>query len=105
MALAILVKFSVLADVAIKVKPDSDGLPGMKAAEKLVDGLAAFILIACAAGALLGIGQWVLGSRHSNYSQADSGKNKVAVAAGGAFLVGALAAIINFFAGAGGAVK
>jgi hypothetical protein len=104
-ALATFVKLQLLASAAVKVDPNSNALPGMPAAEKLVDGLAAFILLGCAAGALLGIGQWVLGSRTNNYSQADSGRSKVAIAAGGAFLVGALAAIINFFVTAGGAVK
>lgn len=105
MALAILARFPLLLSAAVKVNPNSKALPGMPAAEKLVDGLAAFMLLGCAAGALLGIGQWVLGSRTNNYSQADSGRTKVAIAAGGAFLIGALAAIINFFQTAGSAVK
>lgn len=78
----------LLASAAVKVDPNSNALLGMPAAEKLVDGLAAFILFGCDAGALLG-------SRTNNYSQADSGRTKVAIAAGGAFLVGALAAIIK----------
>ena len=90
---------------AVAVKPDPNGLPGMPAATKLVDGLAAFILLACVAGFLLGIGQWVLGSRTSNFSQSDSGKNKILVSVLGAFAVGAVAAIINFFLNAGTALK
>ncbi|HVX31888.1 MAG TPA: hypothetical protein VHA80_02010, partial [Solirubrobacterales bacterium] len=70
---------------AVAVKPDPDGLPGMPAATKLVDGLAAFILLACVAGFLLGVGQWVLGSKTSNFSQSDSGKSKVLVSVLGAF--------------------
>lgn len=105
MLLATLAKLQVLAATDVKVDPNSQALPGVPAAEKLLNGLAKYILIACVAGALLGIGQWVLGSRTNNYSQADSGRSKVAVAAGCAFLVGALAAIINFFFDAGGAVK
>jgi VIT1/CCC1 family predicted Fe2+/Mn2+ transporter len=104
-ALGTFVKLQLFADTKVKVDPNGSALPGLPALEKLVDGLAAFILVACAAGALLGIGQWVFGSRSSNYSQADSGKTKVAIAAGGAFLVGALGAIINFFLTAGGGVK
>lgn len=90
---------------AVSVKPDPNGLPGMPAATKLVDGLAAFILLACVAGFLLGVGQWVLGSKTSNFSQSDSGKSKVLVSALGAFGVGAVAAIINFFLNAGTALK
>lgn len=90
---------------AVKVNPNPDGLPGMPAATKLVNGLAAFILLACAAGFLLGLGQWVLGSKTSNFSQADSGKGKVVASVLGAFGVGAVAAIINFFLSAGQGVK
>jgi hypothetical protein len=89
----------------VSVKPDPNALPGMPAAQKLIDGLAAAIVLACVAGLLFGIGQWVLGSRTSNYSQADAGKSKVGVAILGAFLTGAVAAIINFFVTAGSAVK
>jgi hypothetical protein len=94
-----------LAVTQVHLEPKDGALPGMQAVEKLVDGLAEYILIACFAGALFGIGQWVLGSRTNNYSQTDSGKAKVAIAAAGAFLVGALPAIINFFTTAGGGVK
>lgn len=106
MALALFTKLQILtAATGVTVKPDSNALPGVPAAEKLLNGLAKYVLIACVAGGLLGIGQWALGSRTNNYSQADSGKSKVAIAAGGAFLVGAMAAIVNFFVAAGGAVK
>jgi hypothetical protein len=96
---------SALWLAAVTVKPDPEGLPGMPAATKLVDGLAAFVLLACVAGFLLGVGQWALGSKSSNYGQSDSGKSKVLVSALGAFAVGAVAAIINFFLAAGTALK
>jgi hypothetical protein len=90
---------------AVNVTPDPNGLPGMPAATKLVNGLAAFILLACVAGFLLGVGQWVLGSKTSNFSQSDSGKSKILVSILGAFCVGAVAAIINFFLNAGTALR
>jgi Family of unknown function (DUF6112) len=90
---------------AVTVTPNPDGLPGMPAATKLVDGLAAFVLLGCVAGFLLGVGQWVLGSKSSNFSQSDTGKTKVLVSILGAFCVGAVAAIINFFLNAGTALK
>lgn len=89
----------------VTVNPNPDALPGMSEATKLIDGLAAAVLLACVAGFLLGVGQWVLGSKTSNFSQADSGRSKVLVSVLGAFGVGAVAAIINFFLSAGGAVK
>jgi hypothetical protein len=96
---------SVIRSAAVSVTPDPNALPGMPAATKLVDGLAAFVLLACVVGFLLGVGQWVLGSKTSNFSQSDSGKSKVLVSALGAFGVGAVAAIINFFLNAGTALK
>ena len=101
--LALFIFYHIAA--AINVKPDPNALPGMPTAQKLVNGLAAFIILACVVGALFGIGQWVLGSRTSNFSQADSGKSKVGAAVLGAFGVGAVAAIINFFVTAGGQIK
>jgi type IV secretory pathway TrbD component len=94
-----------LAAAAVKLKPDPNALPGIPTAETLANGLAAAILLACLIGGLFGIGQWVLGSRTSNFSQADSGKGKVGAAVLGAFGVGAFAAIINFFVNVGGQVK
>jgi len=103
---AVAVKAGALARLAaVSVKPDPSGLPGLPTATKLVDGLAAFILLACVAGFLLGVGQMVLGSKSSNFSQSDSGKSKVLVSVLGAFGVGAVAAIINFFLTAGTALK
>ncbi len=95
--------FGVFA--AIAIKPDPTALPGGGEAQKLINGGTYFVLLACVAGALLGLGQWALGSRTSNYSQADSGKSKVVACIVAAFLTGALGAIINFFVSAGGAVK
>ena len=105
MALAILVKFQALAGADVSIKPNPNALPGMPTAEKLANGLAALVLLCCAIGALFGVAQWALGSHASNYSQADAGKKKVGVCIGGAFVVGALAAIINFAVTTGGSVK
>lgn len=93
------------AFAAIAIKPDPTALPGGSEAQKLINGATYFVLLACVAGALLGLGQWALGSRTSNYSQADNGKSKVLACVLAAFLTGALGAIINFFVSAGGAVK
>lgn len=93
------------AVAAIAIKPDPTALPGGSEAQKLINGGTYFVLLACVAGALLGLGQWALGSRTSNYSQADNGKSKVVACIVAAFLTGALGAIINFFVSAGGAVK
>jgi hypothetical protein len=104
-ALAALVKLQLaLQSTAVKVKPDPHGMPGTPALEKLLNGLAAIALLACVAGVLLGAAQWALGSRSSNYSHTSDGKSKVLYGLLGAFVIGAGAALINFFYNSGSAV-
>jgi hypothetical protein len=89
---------------AISVKPNASGLPGSAALEKIVDGLAAIALLGCGAAVIIGAAQWGLAQRANNYSQAADGKTKMLYGIGGAFVVGAASALINFFYGAGSAV-
>lgn len=90
---------------AVNVQPNPNGLPGTPALEKLVNGLAALALLGCVAGVLIGAAQWALGSRSNNYSHASDGKSKVLYGLLGAFVIGAGAALINFFYSSGQAVK
>lgn len=90
---------------AVSLKPNPNGLPGMPTAEKLVNGLAAFVILALLAGALFGVAQWGLGSRSHQVGQASAGKRTIGICVGGVFLVGALAAIINFALDAGETVR
>lgn len=94
-----------LAAEKINVNPDPGALPGIGAFQKLLNGAAAAAMIACAFGFLLGAGQWAIGSRSSNYSQAADGKERLLKSAAGAFAVGAVAAVINFFYVAGTGVR
>lgn len=104
-ALAVFVKLQIAAGSAVNVKPNPNGLPGTPALEKLVNGLAAVALLGCVAGVLIGAAQWALGSKSNNYSHASDGKSKVLYGLLGAFVIGAAAAIINFFYSSGSAVK
>lgn len=94
-----------LAVEKISVNPDPGGLPGIGAFQRLLNGAAAAAMIACAFGFLLGAGQWAIGIRSSNYSQAADGKERLLKSAAGAFAVGAVAAVINFFYKAGTGVS
>ena len=106
MALAALVKFQLaLQSAAVSIKPNPSGGPGTPALEKLVNWLAAIVLLGCAAGLLIGAAQWALGSKANNYSHASDGKQKVFYSLIAAFVVGAGAALINFFYTSGTAVK
>jgi NhaP-type Na+/H+ or K+/H+ antiporter len=105
-ALAVLVKLQLaLESAAVSIKPNPNGGPGTPALEKLVNWLAAIVILGCALGLLLGVGQWVLGSKSNNFSHASDGKQKVLYSLLGAFVVGAGAALINFFYTSGSAVK
>lgn len=94
-----------IESAAVNVKPNPNGLPGTDALEKLIGGLAALALLACLAGVMIGGAQWALGSRSNNYSHTSDGKSKVLYGFLGAFVIGAGAALINFFYTAGSAVK
>lgn len=89
---------------AVSVKPGGGGLPGKEAIQKLLNGAAEYALLACVAAFLWGAAQWVLGNHSHNYSQSASGKSRMFQGLGGAFAVGACAAVINFFFDAGSGV-
>jgi uncharacterized protein DUF6112 len=99
------VKLQIAADKAVSISPDPNGLPGHSTVQKLLDGLAALTLLACVGALLLGAAQWALGTKSNNYSHASDGKQKVLYALLAAFVVGAGAALINFFYASGSAVK
>lgn len=85
----------------VKVNPDPEGLPGSDAFQKLLNGAAALALLACVAAFVIGAAQWGFGSRSQNYSQASDGRERMLKSLGGAFGIGAVAAVVNFFYTAG----
>jgi hypothetical protein len=85
----------VLAD--IKVDPNSDGLPGVNAALRIVGALLTFGLIAATAGVVLSAMVWAVGSHASNPHHASRGKTGVVVSAVAAVLVGSAVSLVNFF--------
>lgn len=95
-----------MSDVAtlaqkVNLNPDPSNLPGGEVLQSLTNGIAGFALIFCLIGLVLSAGLWALGSNSNNYQQTFAGKRGFAVCAMGALLIGAAAAIINFFYGAG----
>lgn len=85
----------------VDLNPDAGELPGGEVLQSLTNGIAGFALIFCLIGLVLSAGLWALGSNSNNYQQTFVGKRGFAVCAMGALLIGAAAAIINFFYGAG----
>lgn len=103
MALAIFVRLQLLAG-KVSINPNLNAGPGGETFEKLVNWLAGIMLVVCAIGALFGIGKWVLGSHDGHPGQVQSGRRMVGIAMAGAFLIGALPALIDFFESSGGTV-
>jgi hypothetical protein len=92
------------AATKVSVRPDSGALPGGDALQTLLNGAAGFGLMYCAGKLILGAAQWSFGTRNSNYGQASEGKDRMLGGVGGAFAIGAAAAVINFFFNAGSTV-
>jgi hypothetical protein len=95
----------VVAATGLGGKPDSSGLPGSAALEKLVAGVAFWALLAALAGLLISAAVWALSSHSGNYHHSALGRRGTIVSAVAAFLVGAAPAIIAFFENLGGTVK
>lgn len=85
----------------VHLNPDADNLPGGEVLQNLTDGIAYFALIFCVLGLVLSAGLWVLGSNSNNFQQTAAGKKGALVCFIAAALIGAAAALINFFYGAG----
>ena len=79
----------VLADVTIN--PNGGGAPGGQQLGQIINYIAFYALLACAAGFLASSIVWALGSRTGNYGAAQGGKTGVITTVGVAFLVGAAA--------------
>ena len=89
----------VLAQVS--VNPDSGALPGGRQLQQLVNGLAGWALIILSGAVVAGAAWWASGSANSNYNSINGGKRMVLISTGSAILIGAAAALINFFTALG----
>lgn len=94
-------KLAIILAQKVDLNPDARNLPGGEVLQSLTNGIAGFALIFCLIGLVVSAGLWALGSNSNNYQQTFVGKRGFAVCAMGALLIGAAAAIINFFYGAG----
>lgn len=88
------------ADVA----PNTTGLPGISSLQNIVGALLTVGLIASLAGLVLAAIFWAVGHHSANPSIAARGKAGVLVALVAAILVGGANVLVDFFAGAGGAL-
>ena len=85
----------------VSLDPDPSNLPGGDVLQSLTNGVAGFALIFCLIGLVLAAGLWAIGAHSNNYQQTFAGKRAFGVCILAALLIGAAAAIVNFFYGAG----
>lgn len=89
----------------VDVTPNTNGLPGLAAIEKVVGAMLTFGLVAAVAGIAVSAVAWAIGSSSSNPHIAGRGKTGVIVAGAAAMLIGAANTLITFFANAGAAIR
>ena len=95
----------IIAATHLGGKPNPQGLPGSRALESLIGGLAVWALLASLAGLIISAAVWALSSHAGNYHHAGMGKRGTLISAGSAMLVGAAPAIISFFEDLGRTVQ
>jgi hypothetical protein len=88
----------------VSTHPDPSGLPGGTALQHLLNGLVFVGLLSCVAGVVIGGATWFVGSQGGNFTAAIGGRRAVLAGIVGALVIGAAAAIVNFFFSAGSAV-
>jgi hypothetical protein len=91
--------------LAVSAVPDPTGLPGGAALQKMLNGLVFLGLIACVAAVVVGGATWFLGSQAGNYNASLGGRRAAVGGIVGALVIGAAAAIVNFFYAAGATVR
>ena len=89
----------------VSTRPDPNGLPGGAALQKLLNGLVFLGLLGCVAAVVAGGATWFVGSQAGNFSASMGGRRAVLAGMVGALVIGAAAAIVNFFFGVGATVR
>jgi hypothetical protein len=88
---------STYAAAPPNIEPNTDGLPGVQAAQSIVGALLTLGLIAAVAGIAVGSIVWAIGSHSSNPHAASKGKTGVLSSVGAAILIGGANALVQFF--------
>lgn len=98
------VRVLVLAQ-EVGVDPDSSALPGGPQLQRIVNGIAGFSLIGLVLTAIAGAVWWAAGNAGGQYQAIANGKRMVLISLAGAMVIGAAAALINFFQALGRGVS
>ena len=87
----------VLVPLDISIDPNSNGLPGISALQKIVGASMTVGLVLAVLALIIAAIVWALGANSSNPHLAGRGKLGVLVALGAAIVCGASVALVNFF--------
>jgi len=90
---------SFLSDISLA--PDPSALPGATTLQGFANGVMAFALIVSAIALLVSAASWGAGTMTGNLQAASVGRRGVGASIVSALLIGAAAAIVNFFFHAG----
>jgi hypothetical protein len=88
----------------VQIDPNPKGLPGSDVLQGFIDGSAFWALLACLGGIVVGAAVWAWAAHSNIHHYSANGRRGLLVSAAGALIVGAAAAIINFFTDAGSRV-
>lgn len=81
----------------INISPNSNGLPGISALQKIVGAVMTVGLILSVLALIVAAVAWAFGSHSANPHLATRGKTGVMIACGSAVITGGAVAFINFF--------
>lgn len=99
-----LIPLAASVTAGVSTRPDPSGLPGGAALKHLLNGLVFVGLLSCVVAVVIGGATWFVGSQAGNFTAAIGGRRAVLAGMVGALVIGAAAAIVNFFFSAGSAV-
>jgi hypothetical protein len=84
-----------------RVRPNTDGLPGLGEAKQIVGALLTWGLVGCVAALAISAAVWAISAQGGNIHGTSKGKTGVLVSAVAAILIGGANAIITFFSNVG----
>ncbi len=81
----------------VSVSPDANAIPGGAQLQQLINGITWFALLLLVGAGVVGVVLWAAGQAQGNLQAVMSGKRMVLIAVLGAMVIGAAAALVNFF--------
>jgi hypothetical protein len=88
----------------LQINPDPSGVPGTQAFQRLLNGMAVYVIGALGMALMAGGAAWAFGHHSGNCRASEAGKMAIISSLVGAFVVGGAAALVNFFVHAGGGI-